>query len=77
MINYKLLDYDKNKDLPYLQYWDVKLPVNNYEWVTDTSQFNEDLIKKTIVNKVMTDIFVKLMLKLYHLYLKKLNMLYT
>ena len=46
MINYKLLDYDKNKDLPYLQYWDVKLPVNNYEWVTDTSQFNEDLIKK-------------------------------
>ena len=23
-----------------------KLPVNNLEWINDTSQFNEDLIKK-------------------------------
>ena len=22
-----------------------KLPVNNFEWIEDTSQFNEDLIK--------------------------------
>ena len=22
-----------------------KLPVNNFEWVKDTSQFNEDIIK--------------------------------
>ena len=39
----------------YLQYWDVnnlycwemsqKLPVNNFEWIKDTSQFNEDFIK--------------------------------
>ena len=44
-------DYDKNKKLSYLQYWDVnnlygrailqKLPVNNFEWINDTSQFNE------------------------------------
>ena len=23
-----------------------KLPVNNFEWIKDTSQFNEDFIKK-------------------------------
>ena len=48
-------DYDKNKESPYLQYWDVKnlygwnmwqkLPVNNFEWIKDSSQFNEDVIK--------------------------------
>ena len=48
-------DYDKNKELSYIQYWDVnnsydwarsqKLPVNNFSWVKDTSQFNEDFIK--------------------------------
>ena len=49
-------DVDKNKELSYLQYWDVnrlyrrgmsqKLPVNNYEWIKDTSQFDEDFIKR-------------------------------
>ena len=48
-------DYDKNKELPYIQYWDLnnlygwtmsqKLPVNNFEWIKDTSQINEDIIK--------------------------------
>ena len=48
-------DYDQNKELSYLQYWDVdslygwamsqKLSVNNFEWIKDTSQFNEDFIK--------------------------------
>ena len=48
-------DYDKNKESPYIQYWDVnnlygwamsqKLPVNNFEWIKDISQFNEDFIK--------------------------------
>ena len=47
--------YDKNKEPPYLQYWDVnnlygwtmlqKLLVNNFEWIEDTSQFNEDFVK--------------------------------
>ena len=46
---------DENKKLSYLQYWDVnnlhgwallqKLPVNNFEQIEDTSQFNEDFIK--------------------------------
>ena len=45
-------DYDKNREL-YLHYWDVnnlydwamsqKLPVNNFEWIEDTSQFSKDL----------------------------------
>ena len=49
-------DYDKNKESPYLKYWDVnnlcgwamskKLVVNNFEWVEDIW---------------MKDIFVKLM----------------
>ena len=49
-------DYDKNKESSYLWYWDVnnlygwamsqKLPVNNFEQIKGTSQFNEDFIKK-------------------------------
>ena len=48
-------EYDKNKESSYLKYWDVnnlyvwamlqKLPVNNFEWIEDTFQFNEDFIK--------------------------------
>ena len=48
-------DYDKNEELPYLQYWDInnlyglamlqKLLVNNFELIKDTSQFNEGVIK--------------------------------
>ena len=53
--NKYLKNYDKNKELSYLQYWDgnilygwdmsQKLPVNNFEQIEDTSQFNEDFIK--------------------------------
>ena len=48
-------DYDKNKESSYLKYWHVnnlygwamsqKLPVNIFEWIEDTSQFNENCIK--------------------------------
>ena len=48
-------NFDKNKKSSYLQYRDVnnlygwpisqKLPVNNFEWIKDTSQFNENFIK--------------------------------
>ena len=48
-------DYDKNKDSSYIQYqgvndlygWEMsqKLPVNNFEWVKNTSQFSKDFIK--------------------------------
>ena len=47
--------YDKNKELPSLQYYEVnifygramlqKLPINNFEWIKDTSQSNEYFIK--------------------------------
>ena len=47
--------YDKNKESSYIQYWGVnnlygwamsqKLPVNIFEWIKDTSQFNEDFIR--------------------------------
>ena len=53
--NKYMKNYDKNKLLPYLQHWDVnnlygwemlqKLPVNNFEWIKDTFQFNEDFKK--------------------------------
>ena len=47
--------YDKNKISAYLKHWDVnhvyglatsqKFLVNNFEWIYDTSEFNEDFIK--------------------------------
>ena len=46
---------DKNKESPYIQYWNVnnlyvwtisqKLPKTNFEWIEDTFQFNEDFTK--------------------------------
>ena len=43
-----------------------RLPVNNFEWIKDTSQFNEDFIKKkkAIMKKVVKDFFSKLMLNI-------------
>ena len=53
--NKYMKDYDKNKESSYTQYWDVndlygwkmsqKLPINNFEWIKDTSQFNKDFIR--------------------------------
>ena len=66
-------EYDKES--PYVQYWDVnnlyrwetleKLPVNNFEWIEDTSQFIEDFIKRTIMKKVIKYIFVKLLFNIF------------
>ena len=54
--NKYMKDYVKYKESSYLRYWDVNnlygwamsqnLPVNNFEWIKDNSQFNEDFIKK-------------------------------
>ena len=48
-------DYDKNKESIYFQYWDVnnlygwamsqKLPVNKFQQIEDTFQFDGDFIK--------------------------------
>ena len=48
-------DYDKNKELSYIQCWDMKrlygwamsqnLPINTFEWIKDTSSFNEDSMR--------------------------------
>ena len=53
--NKYMKDYDKNKESSYLQYLNVnnlygwimsqKLPVNNFERMKDTVQFNEGFIK--------------------------------
>ena len=58
-------DYDKNKESPYLQYCDVnnlygwtmsqKFSVNDFEWIKDTSCFNEDFIKN--YNELILKIF--------------------
>ena len=54
--NKHMKDYDKNKESPCLQDRDANnlydgemmqnLPVNNFEWIGDTSQVKEDFIKK-------------------------------
>ena len=53
--NKYMRDFDKNKELSYIQYWDVnnlygwamsqKILVTVFEWIEDTFQFNEYLIK--------------------------------
>ena len=77
---------DKDQESSYFQYWDInnlygwamsqKLPANNFEWIKDTSQFDEDFIRKKvkkihIMKKVMKDTSLKLIfyiLKNYHFY---------
>ena len=58
--NKYMKDYDTNKELSYLKYWDEiiymvgqcrkKLAVNKFEWIEDTSKFNEDF-KNNIIKK--------------------------
>ena len=54
--NKYMKDYNKDKESSYINCWHVnnlygwvvsqKLPVNNFELIEETSQFNEDFIKK-------------------------------
>ena len=53
-------DYSKNKKASYPQYWDLniydwamlqKLSVNYFEWINNTSHFNENFIKKIQLRK--------------------------
>ena len=56
-------DYNENKESSYLQYWDVddtgewtisqNLPVNNFEWIEDTFQFNAIHIMENIFLNLM------------------------
>ena len=50
--NKYMKDYDKNKGSSHLEYWDTKnlygqavLFLNDFEWVKETSQFNEGFIE--------------------------------
>ena len=84
--------YDKNKESPCLQYWDVnnlygqamsqKFPVNNFDWIKDISQFNEDFIKNyNEESDFIEEIFLKLIFNIlknymdfvmiYHFYQKE------
>ena len=52
-----MTNYDKNKGTSYFKYCDVnnfcrfavpqKLPVRDFKWVEETSEFNENFIKST------------------------------
>ena len=54
-----------------------KLPANNFEQIKGTSQFNEDFLKKkTLVKKVMKDIFLRLMFNILTNYMDFI-MIYT
>ena len=56
--NNKYMKGHDMKETYYVQYWDVnnlygwailhKLPANNFDWIKDISQFNEDIIEKYI-----------------------------
>ena len=83
-------DCDKDKESSYLQNLDVnnlydwatsqKLSVDNFDWIKETCQLNEGLIK-TKMNKVMKDIFLNIVfnilknymnfIMIYHFYQKE------
>ena len=74
-------DYDKNKESSCMQYWDInnlngwamseKLPVNNFEWIEDTSQFNEDFISDKIYFLEADAQYYMTFTMIYHFYLKE------
>ena len=78
-------DYDKTNESSYIQYWDEsnlhrwamsqKLTVNNFDWIKDITQFNEDFIK-TIMEKVKKDIFQKFMFNFLKIYMNFMMIYY-
>ena len=46
----------------------LRLPLGDFKWIEETSQFNEDFIKRYDGN-VMKDIFVKLMFNILKTYI--------
>ena len=74
-------DYDKNKESSYLQYYNInnlygwamsqKLPVNNFEWIEYTFQFNWDLVKNYNEKSdegYFLEVYVQYLEKLYELH---------
>ena len=73
--------YDKNKESSNIG-WAIlqKLPVNIYEWIKNTSDFNKYFTIKTMIKKAIKGIFWKLMfnilksymsvIEIYHFYPK-------
>ena len=70
-------DYDKNKEFAFLQYRDLntlygwamsqKLPLNNFDGIKDTSQFNEDFIKGYLKD-IFFEVNVQYVAKLHELH---------
>ena len=77
--NKYMKNYDKNKGSSYLKYWNVnslygwamlqKLPVNNFEWIEDTSQFNKDFIRMKYIFSKLKNYMNFIMV--YHFYHKE------
>ena len=74
-------EYNKNKKLSYIQYWDVnnlydwailqKLPAKIFDWIKDTSQINEDFIKnynEESDKRYFLEVDVQYLEKLYELH---------
>ena len=79
--NKYMKDYDKNKESSYLQYLDVnnlygwamlqKLPVNNFQRIEESSQFNEDLTNNYNVEsneKYFVEVNVQYLENLHNIY---------
>ena len=69
IIMMRITNYDENNESSYFKYcyvnnlygWAMsqKPSVNNFEWIENTDQFNENF-EKAIIKKVLKDIFSKL-----------------
>ena len=82
MKDYEEPSYPQYCDANNLYGWEMlqKLPVNNFEWIKDTSQFNEDFIKnyneesdQGILLKLIFNILKEKInyIMIYHFYLKE------